>query len=625
MEKSEFMIKRIFAEEGDLPEIVKMRVQEAYDQIYEQIRAQDALDENNELCENHHAVIRNNGKSLLKVACFVLACLLALGGTAYAVNLILDRYERMKQMNQQEKDQIYEDIQNGGNLNHEESRTFTESESARFFELREKYKANEAFPVGELEVVHEGEKAKGEFYLLVKGNHEESVLVLPERELTDEELLQIIEHNEKEEYVLYEEQQKRIAEQGNWESRMLEMTDEEVDFYYLAFWKGMTHVTGIFRRGDQSDEGGNQVLSEKEMAIYHEMEHQYLEENRIPVREEPLPVIEMPAEYYGKEVVLCRYNTSFYLPERELTEEDFLEIIDFWKRAEYSLRRVNEEVERGIRQGYPELESCAWEEELEQERNYYPQQFKEFYLTTRPAVEKPLAEAKVCDIVTFGSYEQDGDEKNGKEAIKWYVCDQEGDVLTLIAVDVLDATVFDAREDQMISWADSDVRRWLNEEFYGNAFSGAEQSTILATQLENDFGGDTEDRVWLLSEQEYYEYFGVSNEAVEINSSKEMYHYVVQRAKADCHLTPRSTQVAISKGLFAWTWEGATGFIKARADLNGDDLSMLDGISPWLLRTTGQEYGMGTACMSAYAFSPFLQTTSINSLGGIRPVIRIQR
>ena len=104
MEKSEFMIKRIFAEEGDLPEIVKMRVQEAYDQIYEQIRAQDALDENNELCENHHAVIRNNGKSLLKVACFVLACLLALGGTAYAVNLILDRYERMKQMNQQEID-----------------------------------------------------------------------------------------------------------------------------------------------------------------------------------------------------------------------------------------------------------------------------------------------------------------------------------------------------------------------------------------------------------------------------------------------------------------------------------------------------------------------------------------
>ncbi|MBR6150364.1 MAG: hypothetical protein IKQ25_03715, partial [Lachnospiraceae bacterium] len=125
MEKSEFMIKRIFAEEGDLPEIVKMRVQEAYDQIYEQIRAQDALDENNELCENHHAVIRNNVKGLLKVACFVLACLLALGGTAYAVNLILDRYERMKQMNQQEKDQIYEDIQNGGNLNHEESRTFT--------------------------------------------------------------------------------------------------------------------------------------------------------------------------------------------------------------------------------------------------------------------------------------------------------------------------------------------------------------------------------------------------------------------------------------------------------------------------------------------------------------------
>jgi len=119
MEKSEFMIKRIFAEEGDLPEIVKMRVQEAYDQIYEQVRVKDTSDENNEVRNNHYAAIRNNGRGLLKVACFVLACLLALGGTAYAVNLILDRYERMKQMNQQEKDQIYEDIQNGGNLNHE--------------------------------------------------------------------------------------------------------------------------------------------------------------------------------------------------------------------------------------------------------------------------------------------------------------------------------------------------------------------------------------------------------------------------------------------------------------------------------------------------------------------------
>ncbi|MBR3507654.1 MAG: hypothetical protein IKO03_02535 [Lachnospiraceae bacterium] len=619
MEKSEFMIKRVFAEEGDLPEIVKMRVQGAYDQIYEQIRAQDASDENNEACENLYAAIRNNGRGLLKVACFVLACLLALGGTAYAVNLILDKYERMKQMEQEEKDQIYEDIQNGGNLNHEESRTFTESESARFFELREKYKANEAFPEGELEVVHEGEKAKGELYLLVKGNHEESVLVLPERELTDEELLQIIEHNEKEEYVLYEAQQKRIAEQGNWESRMLEMTDEEVDFYYLAFWRGRTEVTGIFRRGDQSDEGGNQVLSEKETVTYQEMQRQYLEENRIPMREEPLPVIEMPAEYDGKKVVLCRYNTSFYLPERELTEEDFLEIIDFWKRAEYSLRRVNSEVERGIRKGYPELENCAWEEELEQARDktvQTEQQFKEFYRNTRPAVEKSLEEATICDIVTFGSYEQDGNVENGKEAIKWYVCDQAGDLLTLLSVDVLDAIAYDKREDQTIAWADSDVRRWLNEEFFGNAFSGAEQAKILTTQIKNDYGGDTYDQVWLLSFEEYIDYFGVQNRRP--MGAKETWNETAQRATDDCHLMSHPTQAAISKGVFVWTWEGASDYLKGMTDL-----SMIDGNSPWLLRTTGP--GWGTACLSTYALYRYPQTDATSSLSGIRPVIRIQR
>ena len=56
MERSEVMIKRIFTEEGDLPEIVKSRIQEAYDQIYEQVRAREAGEDHAKApaCANNH-------------------------------------------------------------------------------------------------------------------------------------------------------------------------------------------------------------------------------------------------------------------------------------------------------------------------------------------------------------------------------------------------------------------------------------------------------------------------------------------------------------------------------------------------------------------------------------------
>ena len=49
-----------------------------------------------------------------------------------------------------------------------------------------------------------------------------------------------------------------------------------------------------------------------------------------------------------------------------------------------------------------------------------------------------LSRASAGDTVSFGSYEQDVDESNGKEEIKWIVLEKEADRILVISESVLD-------------------------------------------------------------------------------------------------------------------------------------------------------------------------------------------
>lgn len=49
-----------------------------------------------------------------------------------------------------------------------------------------------------------------------------------------------------------------------------------------------------------------------------------------------------------------------------------------------------------------------------------------------------IAGAAVGDIVSFGSYEQDNNPRNGTEPVDWYVLDKADGEATLLAVDLLD-------------------------------------------------------------------------------------------------------------------------------------------------------------------------------------------
>ena len=118
------------------------------------------------------------------------------------------------------------------------------------------------------------------------------------------------------------------------------------------------------------------------------------------------------------------------------------------------------------------------------------------------------------DTVVFGSYEQNAKSGDGQEPLEWIVLRHDGDAVLLITRYVIDCVKYN-NDYRDVTWEDSDIRRWLNSDFIDTAFSSQEYGAVLKTVVYADTnpdygtdpGYDTEDRVFLLSVNEVYEYF----------------------------------------------------------------------------------------------------------------------
>ena len=116
------------------------------------------------------------------------------------------------------------------------------------------------------------------------------------------------------------------------------------------------------------------------------------------------------------------------------------------------------------------------------------------------------------DIIQFGNYEQDNNTANGKEPIEWIVLERDGNKLFLLSKYVLDKHCYAKK--YKVDWVDSDIRRWLNNDFFANAFDESEQMKIVDTKLDNPGlesidianGESTVDKVFLLSVDEVINY-----------------------------------------------------------------------------------------------------------------------
>ena len=122
----------------------------------------------------------------------------------------------------------------------------------------------------------------------------------------------------------------------------------------------------------------------------------------------------------------------------------------------------------------------------------------------------------VGNYVTFGEYPQTADGKD-MTPIEWLVLARDGNKALLISRYALDAKRYNNSNTE--KWETCTLRTWLNGTFYNKAFSSAEQAAILTTSVDNSSnqgywgrsGGNTQDKVFLLSYAEANKYFGITH------------------------------------------------------------------------------------------------------------------
>lgn len=189
-------------------------------------------------------------------------------------------------------------------------------------------------------------------------------------------------------------------------------------------------------------------------------------------------------------------------------------------------------------------------------------------------------EYKVGETIEFGNYPQD---KDGTEKpIEWIVMKKEGNQVLLLSKYVLDAKPYN-EELEEVTWETSDIRQWLNNEFYTTAFNKAEKARIQTSLIKNKYnsehgtsgGNDTEDKVFLLSKKEAKTLFSNNEEKI---------------AKATEYAEKSGVYVNEEKA--AWWWLRSPGiYSKYAAEVkdngwvsrNGSDVSdRYDGVRPAL-------------------------------------------
>ncbi len=128
-----------------------------------------------------------------------------------------------------------------------------------------------------------------------------------------------------------------------------------------------------------------------------------------------------------------------------------------------------------------------------------------YVMELEPIVYKlELKNAQVGDVVRLGV--------NGEYYINWIVADKYGDEALLISAEsIADGSIHTKRE--FVSWANCELRTWLNNDFYDTVFSDEDKSWIITTTVSPAYVGDydtdpaggvsVEDKVFILSVEEY--------------------------------------------------------------------------------------------------------------------------
>lgn len=265
-----------------------------------------------------------------KIAAACIICFSLVGITASAVGVVNLYRQRLADMSHAQMEEYASVDYN------EVSRPLTEEERRRYNGFIDEYQKGNMFPESQISYLPEGSVYDGNGVVLGT-----DILYLPDRALTDEEILEMIDFNHKKAYSIDQLYQEKLRNGDGWESRMALMDDAEVDEIYRVMCSTKEHVSGGYSR----------ALSENEQVRYEELVRRY-EEEGLYTTSEPTVILK-PGEYTGEGIAVCIQDGDYYLPDAELSDEQFLQIIDYEHKLGYCLSRINYEIMWGWRDGYP--------------------------------------------------------------------------------------------------------------------------------------------------------------------------------------------------------------------------------------------------------------------------------
>ena len=219
------------------------------------------------------------------------------------------------------------------------SRPMTDAEDRRYAELYDLYCRDMAEPEGEVDVISSKTMYKGEGLAF---STEDGILYIPESEMSDEEILQMVAFNLLKQYVDYEAYVK-ASNPLYYMNYLEQMTMQEVDEIYIDYYSANTE-TSFFSR----------ELSFDELARRKVLKMLYKNSGKLP--ENTIPLIQNESDYKGEGIAFCISNCTYYFPDTDLSDEQLLELIDFQIKVEYCRQRIEDEIERGVRNDWPYIE-----------------------------------------------------------------------------------------------------------------------------------------------------------------------------------------------------------------------------------------------------------------------------
>lgn len=151
------------------------------------------------------------------------------------------------------------------------------------------------------------------------------------------------------------------------------------------------------------------------------------------------------------------------------------------------------------------------------------------------AAKCKIMKSGIGTTVTLGKYDQDGDNSDGNEGLEWYVISKSDTQVVLLSRYAIALMPY-SEDGTAVPYAQSSVRKFVNETFYNEAFTEEEKAYIVPTKI-NDGTNDIEDHAVILTKEMF--------EQLVSNSS------TMKAAKATQAAKPNSTYS--SRSTFYWT------------------------------------------------------------------------